>query len=90
MGSIELDNILRESLFGLEYFIEFSSTHEGHDEVKSFRRLKQEFHANEEGMLALQEDFLLQLGVLHLVVFNKDIFANSLNSVLQTSGFKLS
>jgi len=41
-------------------------------------------------MLALQEDFFLELSVLDLVVFNKDILPNSLDSVLQTSGFQLS
>ncbi len=46
LGCVELDNILLEPLFALEDLIELSSSDEGHYEVKSELRLKEEIHAN--------------------------------------------
>lgn len=84
LNCIKLDNWFGKSFPGLEDLVEFSTSDEWHDEVKSSWRLEQVLHTDEEGMFAAEQNIFLELGVLHLVVLYKDIFSDNLNGVLLT------
>jgi hypothetical protein len=74
--------LLAKSLARLENLVKFSSANEGHNKVKPGRRLEQVLHADEEGMLAAEQNVFLQLRVLHLVVLNQHVFPDRLDGVL--------
>ena len=82
LEGIELDSLLREPLLDLKDLVELTATNEGHDEVKTLRRLKQVLHSDKERMIAAEEDVLLQLGVLDLFEVEQHVFADRLDGPL--------
>ena len=54
LGSVELDNVLWESLLALEHLVQLSSSNEGHDEVQAELRLEEVVHAHQEWVVAAE------------------------------------
>lgn len=82
LKSVELHYRFWQAFVGLEYLVEFASTHKRHYEVKPGLRLEQIFHTDEEWVVTAEEDVLLKASVLHLLEIEKDILANRLDCVL--------
>lgn len=68
LGCIEFDNWLREPLLALEYFVQLTTSHKRHDEVKTELRLEKVVHADKERMITAEQDILLELSVIDLVI----------------------
>ena len=60
---------------------ELSTLHKLHEEEDAVLVLEYVLHVNQEWMIDLAKDVLLQLDVLHLLVFQDDILANDLHGV---------
>lgn len=82
LESVELHNLLAQSLACLEDLVKLSSSNERHHKVETGRRLEQVLHADKEWMLTAKENVLLQLRVLDLVVLNQDVFPDRLDRIL--------
>ena len=81
LSSVELDNVLRESLLTLEDLVQLSSSNEGHYKVQAELRLEEVVHAHQEWVVAAKQDILLKFCVVDLIILEKHILSNGLDSV---------
>lgn len=81
LGSEELGLVLREFLDSNQMSEQLSSFDEVHQEVDSEVVLENVFHVNQEGVVNCVQDIFLELDVFHLLVFDDNIFSNTLHSV---------
>jgi len=81
LGSVELDDVLWESLLALEHLVQLSSSNEGHDEVQAELRLEEVVHSHQEWVVAAEQDILLKLGVIHLIILEEHILSDGLDRV---------
>jgi hypothetical protein len=79
--SVELHDFFTQTFLRFKNFVEFTTFDKWHNEVKSLWGLKKIIHSNKERVVTAEKDIFLQLGVLYLVVLDKYIFSDCLNSV---------
>ena len=61
LSCVEFGNLLRESLFILEYSVEFSAVNKWHYDINTCLSLKEVFHAAEKWVVCTHEDLQLKL-----------------------------
>ena len=65
--------------------VKLTAPHKWHNKVKTLRRLEKMLHANEEGMIATEQDVFLKFCVLYLFEIQQYIFPDCLNRPLLRS-----
>jgi len=60
---------------------ELTTLYKFHDEIDSHIVLEYELHVHYKRMIDLEEDVFLELNVLKLLIFNNNIFADTLHSI---------
>jgi len=68
---------------------EFASLHKFHEKVYSKLILEDELHIDEERMVDCVQDVFLKLNAVHLLIFNYDVFSNTLHRIKLTWIFLL-
>lgn len=81
MCRIELYYILLEALLHEQVIIQVTASHVFQEEIDPELILEHVIHTQHEGMLGLEEDFLLILGVLDLLFVNQDILIDPLHCI---------
>jgi hypothetical protein len=79
--SEELSLVFRESLDRDQVAEQFTTFDEFHKEVDAELILKHIFHVDQKRVRDLVQDVLLELNVLHLLVFKDNVFADALHGV---------
>ena len=67
LEGVKFDNWFWKTLVGLEDFVQFTTSYEGHHEVEPGLGLEKVVHAAKEWMIATEQNILLQSRVLHLL-----------------------